>query len=54
MIEKIKRYLGVWVWVRPLNWSDPTEADWVPGWLANYVVVAEALALLVYGVAQIL
>lgn len=54
MWTKIKRYLGVWAWIQPLNWTDPTEGDWAPGWLANYVVVAEALALLVLGVSKLL
>lgn len=54
MWTKIKRYLGVWAWARPLNWTDPTDANWAPGWLANYVVVAEAIGLLVYGVTSLL
>ena len=54
MWSKIKRFLGVWAWVGPLNWSDPTEGDWVPGWIANYIVILEVLGLLVFGVTKLL
>lgn len=54
MLDKIKKYLGVWVWSGPINWTDPTESDWAPSWIANYIVVAEAGALLLWGVSKLL
>lgn len=53
-MKQIKKYLGVWAWVAPLNWTNPEESDWAPGWIANYIVVAEALALAAWAVKSLL
>lgn len=54
VIAAAKKYLGVWAWVSPLNWTDPQAADWAPGWIANYVVIVEALVLAGVGLSKVL